>query len=109
MGERLQKIIETIKDKQIDTWAVILGISLTAAGFLAVNLYPKAKDQKSVVTRETALGFNRSFGYDFDKDGKLDYAKQWSNAGRAGTFSMTLHEDSLEFKALQDKYSKQKK
>ena len=105
MGEHLKNILETIRDKQIDTLLVIGAIATLGASFLLMDLYPRVKGQEPVVKRETALEFSHSYGYDFDKDGKLDYAKQWSNAGRAGVWSLTLPKNSLEFKALQDKYS----
>lgn len=105
----MNKFVNSVKTKLHENGLVFMlglgGLFGFYFGIGALNTTPKVEGQSPVVKIERALGFSCSWGYDLDKDGKLDYAKQWVCAGRAGTVSMNVDRDSLEFKALQDKYS----
>ncbi|MFA5993216.1 MAG: hypothetical protein WC796_05920 [Candidatus Pacearchaeota archaeon] len=85
------------------------GSLIALFGFYAlvgsIDVAPKVQGQKPVVREERiCVG---SWGYDTDKDGKLDFAKEWC-VSRAGTFCHNLRPSDLEFRALQRKYDSER-
>jgi len=68
------------------------------------NPSPEVKGNKPVVSSETIV--SKSWGYDFNNDGSLDYGIQWIGGGRVPVVSVTLPKESLSFKILEEEYSK---
>ena len=74
-------------------------------GFPLSSNPPRLNGTSPVIVKHD-LG--RSCGYDFDKDGILDYAQREIGGGRIGwATSYEIERNSLEFRNLQDIYSKQ--
>ena len=86
------------------TTSLIVGLYML---ILSTSFSPKIKGQNPVV--ENNKGCVVSFGYDFDKDGDIDYAQQWAGSGRTGCISHEIKSNELEYKILQESYSKQEK
>jgi hypothetical protein len=68
------------------------------------GLNEPCRGHKPVVV-EIEKGFLKSEGYDFDKDGVLDYAKVMADYGR-GSFSYEIPKGHLEFIRLNERYLK---
>jgi len=78
-------------------------ISSLIAILASSNLQPTSRGQDPVVQRKTL--FSQSWGYDYDNDEKLDYAKEWIWGGRS-VLSTELTPGTLEYNLLQKDYSK---